>query len=445
MHTRDFAKICDLLLGQGEGDPKTMTNVRITLGIALFLSFWIAIGVFSAYQQMPVFSQQTLLESTWYHYKQEYLEPGTYRALDKQRQNITTSEGQSYTLLRAVWMDDKETFDASWQWTKDNLQRSDDKLLSWLFGERPDGTYGVLDAQGGANTATDADVDTALALLFASQRWHDQADFGDALDMIHDIWDHEVMTINGRPYILANNVEKVSFTNTAVINPSYFAPYAYRIFSQVDPDHDWLGLVDTSYDVLAEVSDQPLDTQKSDGLPPDWVLIDKHTGELSAPDGRLGLTTNYSYDALRTPWRLAVDAAWFQEPRATAALQRFQLLSDEWQAHHALASSYRHDGQVAGQDDSYAVYGGAIGYFATLDPRLAEHVYMKKLEALYNSSTFNWHQDLSYYDANWVWFGIALYNGKVSNLYSSSLTAYEKSDVTFNFLSSLQRSREHPG
>jgi hypothetical protein len=95
------------------------------------------------------FSPLEILGGTWYTYKLEGLEPGTGRTIDRSRGNITTSEGESYTMLRAVWMDDKPTFDTSWQWTKDNLHRPHDQLFAWLFGERPDGTYGVLTARAG--------------------------------------------------------------------------------------------------------------------------------------------------------------------------------------------------------------------------------------------------------------------------------------------------------
>src|SRR5690606_5554171 len=71
----------------------------------------------------PEFSRKNMLQALWFNYKINYLEEDTFRSLDKQQGGITTSEGQSYTMLRAVWMDDKETFDRAWQWTKDNIQR----------------------------------------------------------------------------------------------------------------------------------------------------------------------------------------------------------------------------------------------------------------------------------------------------------------------------------
>src|SRR4051812_14581351 len=251
------------------------------LGILLIV---VAFGIlgFIAYKnsvkrQIPIiFSPRNELLSIWEQYKQEYLEEGTFRVLDKQKENITTSEGQSYAMLRAVWLDDKETFDKTWQWTKDNLQRDDDKLFSWLFGKQANGTYGILTSQGGQNTATDGDVDIALALVFASSRWN-QADYlGDAQAIIDDIWDKEIVYINNKPYLAANNLEK-NAPNTMVMNPSYLAPYAYRIFATLD-EHPWMDVVDTSYDVLDKSITSPLDKSTSANITPDWVFIDKKTG-----------------------------------------------------------------------------------------------------------------------------------------------------------------------
>src|SRR4051812_28248555 len=76
--------------------------------------------------QIPVvFSQKTMLTALWEEYKKHYWEADTGRTIDRQRNNVTTSEGQSYTLLRAVWQDDQPTFDKTWKWTKDISQRSD--------------------------------------------------------------------------------------------------------------------------------------------------------------------------------------------------------------------------------------------------------------------------------------------------------------------------------
>src|ERR1700710_1317714 len=113
-----------------------------------------------------VFTPEQILNSTWLNYKTEYLEPTTSRTLDKQNNNITTSEGESYTMLRSVWLGDKSTFDNSWSFTRDNMQHKNDALFSWLYGKQQDGSFGVLTAQGGTASASDADSDIALSLVF---------------------------------------------------------------------------------------------------------------------------------------------------------------------------------------------------------------------------------------------------------------------------------------
>lgn len=365
----------------------------------------------------PEFSDRNMLQALWHQYKMEYLEPGTLRSLDKQQDNITTSEGQSYTMLRSVWLDDKATFDAAWQWTKDNIQRRDDNLMAWLFGERADGSYGILHDRGGQNTATDADVDIALALLFASRRWNDERYFGDAIVIIRSIWEREVLEIGGRPYLAANDIEKRQPKDFIISNPSYFAPYAYKIFEQVDPTNDWLGLAETSYEVALRSMELPLDKERSAGLPPDWIAIDKRTAEVTAvPTGEL--STNYSFDALRTPWRFAVDYQWTGDERAKAVLEKMSFLSDEWDGRGSVAVSYSHDGARVIDKESLAMYGGALGYFMFEDRGAAKEIYREKLERAFDTNESKWAAPQSYYDENWAWFGMALYQGQLRDLWT---------------------------
>jgi endo-1,4-beta-D-glucanase Y len=156
---------------------KKIDYILVSLGVLLVLS---GSGVFAILKYMSspnrgvpmVYANSALLLETWNEYKNDAIEASSHRTIDKTQNNITTSEGESYTMLRAVWMDDKTTFDQSWQFTQDNMQRSD-HLMSWKFGLRSDGTYGVLNTQGGMNTASDADGDIALSLLMAYSRWNE--------------------------------------------------------------------------------------------------------------------------------------------------------------------------------------------------------------------------------------------------------------------------------
>jgi endoglucanase len=363
-----------------------------------------------------VFSAKNMTGALWERYKLEYLEPTTFRALDKQRENITTSEGQSYSMLRAVWLDDHATFDSVWKWTKDNLRREDDNLFSWLFGRKPNGSYGIITEMGGVNTASDADTDIALALLFAYARWKEPHYLEDAKAIISDIWNEEVVLINGRPYLSANNIEK-NYQDDVVINPSYFAPYAYRIFGTIDKEHDWATLVDTSYDVIARSIVYNLDKDESAKLPPNWIEIGRADGAIKPPTEK-NLTTDYSFDALRLPWRIALDWQWNKEPRAEKILKSMEFLSREWKDNRALYSEYGHDGKALEKSELPAMYGGSIGALMAIDSVQAKEVYETKLQSLYSPDEQGWKERLGYYDDNWAWFGIALYNGLLPNLWS---------------------------
>ncbi len=388
----------------------------------IFLFVAVLIIVLVAYtnsqrRQVPViFSAKTMLESVWHNYKNNFIEVGTNRTIDTSQNNITTSEGQSYTLLRAVWMDDHDTFDASWKWTKQNLQHKNDHLFSWLYGKLPNGNYGILQDRGGNNSASDADTDIALALSFASKRWNDASYLTESQNIVNDIWKNEVVLINGRLYLAADNIEKDD-ANRVLINSSYLAPYAYRIFAEINPEHNWQRLVDDSYLIINDAITSPLDKTKSINIPPDWIEVDKKTGVIRAV-ANSNLTTNYSFDAMRLPWRLTLDWQWNKEPRAQSMLKKMNFFSKQWTQEKALYASYSHNGEVVVKSELPAIYGGTLGYFMVTDPNTAKQVYMNKLVRLFDPDTNSWKEKMSYYDDNWAWFGVALYNQYLINLFA---------------------------
>ncbi|MDB5179745.1 MAG: Glucanase [Candidatus Saccharibacteria bacterium] len=363
--------------------------------------------------QNIVFSPHTLLAGTWNSYKTEYWEASTGRTLDKQQNDITTSEGQSYTMLRAVWESDKPTFDKSWAWTKEQLQRQD-KLFSWRWGKKTDSTYGVLTDVNGQNAASDADSDIALSLLMAADRWQDATYLNEAKAIISSMYNNEVVTVAGVPYLASNNLEKRS-SSPIVMNPSYLAPYAYREFAKVDTQHNWTAVIDSTYSFLAKAMSENLDKTKTDGMPPDWVLMDRTTGALSAPTVS-SLTTNYGFDAMRTPWRIALDYKWNKDIRSKDLLEKMSFLSDQWNSRGALYSTYSHDGNVVTKDEVAESYGTALAYFDVVDSHTANQIYDQKIKTLYDQNTNAWKQDLTYYASNWVWFGIALHEDQLPNL-----------------------------
>jgi endoglucanase len=350
-----------------------------------------------------------LLLDAWAGYKHRFIQEDG-RVVDPERGAATTSEGQSYAMLRSVWLDDRRTFDSTWDWTQRNLGDPARGRLGWLWGRGPDGGWRLLEA----TSATDADEDIALALIFAAHRWS-PAYRAPALVLLDRIWNEEVTQVGGRPYLTAGNWAPNN-PGGPVLNPSYFAPYAYRVFAAEDRSHPWAQLVASSYDALEACTDAPLEG-RAGRLPPNWCSLDP--ADASARPARgVDRPNDYGYDAFRVMWRIALDARWYGEPRATAYLKSHDFLLQEWRRQGRLAAEYAHHGAVLNSADDPTVYGGAVGSFAVADPAAAQEVRVR-LEgtaAKDGDSGILLGRATNYYCQNWVWFGLALAYGSLGNL-----------------------------
>ena len=387
----------------------------IFLGILGILSVWYRNSQYSNVTRP--FSPYSLLESSWGTYKKQFLNSDG-RIIDYSQGSITTSEAQSYAMLTSVWVDDKSTFDSVWKWTRENLKRPNDNLFGWKWGQKADGSFGFLE-DSGSNSAADADADIALALILASKRWGDpkyieNSDEMDAKKILTDVWNLETAGVLGKRSLTAGNWAKDS--QQAVINPSYFAPYAWRIFAEVDKEHDWNSLVAPAYEALSELGKNPLDKSKAVGLPPDWAAIDTATGKFKAAPFA-NLSTNYSFDAMRVPFRIAIDYVWNRDARAHNYLaSSFNYLTDIYQRDGKLAGSYSHDGRVVIENESPSMYSTSLSYVQVVNNDLAQKLYQNKILDLYSNSQNTFLLDLPYYDRNFLWFGAALYNGRIIKL-----------------------------
>ena len=123
----------------------SILNKTIWIGVFVLLMIGLLIGLSNtslpkevSLRNNYIFSNQAMLEALWENYKEEYIEDSSFRTLDKQRDNITTSEGQSYAMLRAVWQDDKQTFDKSWNGLKIICGRKISYLHGYLVKKQTD-------------------------------------------------------------------------------------------------------------------------------------------------------------------------------------------------------------------------------------------------------------------------------------------------------------------
>ncbi len=353
----------------------------------------------------------TLLRQTWEGYKRDFI-LGDGRVVDYARNRQTTSEGQAYAMLRAVWMNDRTEFDLVWRWTQSNLQVRGDKLFGYLWGPDGSGTGSLLSR----STATDADEDIALALIFAGHRWRDAVYLKDAHAVLADMWEKEVTAVQGRNYLTAGDWAPQTQDPGPVLNPSYFTPYAYRIFAREDPSHAWGSLVDSSYRAIRECSRSGLQESSSVGLPPNWCALDRTDGS-AQPYPAMTNGDSYSYDAFRVMWRVALDYEWYHSRDAKAYLEESRYLRQQWKQNHRLASEYAHDGGASSREDP-TIYGGDIGNFLVTDPGGARAILDEKLLPSFRArgGAAYWGNRYNYFEQNWVWFGVALAAHQLPNL-----------------------------
>ena len=268
------------------------------------------------------------------------------------------SESQAYAMLRAVWSDDRAAFDRTWGWTRAQPAQQQGAALLAVAGRRG----------GRRHAAADADTDAALALLMAGQRWNDPALVEAGQRLVRAIWEHEVVTVAGAP----TSPPGTGPTEGPVValNPSYFSPYAYRVFKEVDPEHDWWAVIDTGYDVLFAASRAPLGAERSAGLPPGLGGPRPGHGRASCPCScERGDTTRYGFDAARDRtggWPSTCAGPATAGPRAYLSQAGF--LRDEVQRKGEVSAVYARDGTIVERAPSVVGQAGALAALLTLDP-----------------------------------------------------------------------------
>lgn len=348
-----------------------------------------------------------ILYRSWETYKQQFLKDGNH-SIDPNQSNITTSEGQSYILLRSVWMNDKDTYEKAWAWTNVNL-KNQNGVFSWKWNQDN-------------GSATDADTDIALSLLMAYKRWGNEIYLDEAKKLLNSIWDTEVRLFQGSYYILPGNWAMGN--DSITINPSYLSPYAYRIFSEVDPMHPWASLIDTSYEALNGCMSSPLFQNDSPvNLPPNWCALDKNGKYSRAKEPGLA-STEYSYDAVRVMWRLGLDYKWNHDSRAKYLLDiSSKFLLKKLDEDGKILVGYTHDGKPWEEYESVLGYSAALANFTVTTPKRADEIYNNKVLAKFYEDFDNnlsyWEDPKNYYIQNWAWFSTALYADKLLNLWAN--------------------------
>jgi endoglucanase len=227
----------------------------------------------------------------WGQFKQRFLTAGG-RIVDTGNGGISHSEGQAWGMLLATIHDDRPAFERIFHWTRSTLAIRGDRLLAWRF--RPVG--GVDDI----NSATDADLFHAWALLRADERWPGQGYRALARGIATDILRVSCRQIGGR-VLLMPGAWGFDHGDHLVLNPSYYVFPALEALAAAFPHPAWGGLIAEGERMLAE------SRHGRWSLPADWLVLRRRGGPVE-PEPVRG--DRFGDDAVRLPIYLAWSGRW---------------------------------------------------------------------------------------------------------------------------------------
>lgn len=220
----------------------------------------------------------------------------------------SVSEGLGYGMLLAYFNGDIESFNRMWNYTRAFRAYNNAKLMPWITKSFH---WETIDN----SSATDADLDIATSLILMYYKTGVAAYLQDAMTVINAIWDMEV---NPSTLLIYSGDVDLWKTANPAYNLSYFSPVAIRLFAQVDPTHNWQGVLDAMYAYMQLV--QSMGT----GVFPDWS--DATGNAVNPPNGSAGSGPGsytwhtFNKESVRIPWRIAWDYYWYQDPRASQIL-----------------------------------------------------------------------------------------------------------------------------
>lgn len=241
------------------------------------------------YGIMPTTVDASKVQKAFEDFMKLYEESGDLGRIKSDAVANTVSEGIGYGMLILAYMDN----------ATNNTQAKFDKL--WAYYNKYLDTKGLMNwkvqgfasvAVDGKGSATDAELDVAVGLMEAYKQWGDEKYLTDAKAFIAKIAKEE---INANGYLKpgdAWDTEK---------NPSYFSTAALKLFKNAS-DYDWNKVITNSYTLIKKTQNA------TTGLIPNWC------SEPGVPSAAARGT--YTYDATRTPWRLAWAYSWYGDSDA---------------------------------------------------------------------------------------------------------------------------------
>lgn len=307
------------------------------------------------------------------------------RVIDHDAGDRTTSEGQAYAMFLALVANDRARFDGLLHWTETNLAGGDltSHLPAWSWGKGPNGKWGVLDS----NSASDADVWIAYALLEAGSAWKEAHYTWLGTALAKRIATEEVAQIPGLGTVLLPGPK--GFHNGAVyrLNASYLPLQLFIGLAHELPDGPWQQIAEKIPDIVRGSSPS--------GFASDWTEFNPGKGFAPSPSG--------SYDAIRVYlWAGMLDPA---TTGSDAILKALPGMARYLHTNAVPPAKIKVDGTVIDPKGPVGFSGALIPYLSALDANI-ENEQTSRLQSEFNGKTGLYGNPARYFDQNLIMFAL---------------------------------------
>lgn len=325
----------------------------------------------------------------------------------------TVSEGIAYGMLNFVYMSStaanyQNEFDKLWAYWK-CFNTSGTGCSNWS-GQGMNWHINGFSSVMGSGSASDAELDAAMALIMADKQWGSTG----TVNYLSDA--KKLIT-----WIRTNEISSEKFLNPGSnwgdkFNPSYLSMAAFELFKTVDDASDkatfWQAVIDKNYTLLAASQNA------TSGLVPDWV---NESGVAQEPNVAVGQgEIGFFDDATRTPWRMAMAYYWFGHAKAKAFNDKIfaWLYPSSYGNASYIYSGFELNGKVV-RDFTSSSFIGGLGLAAATTSATRNTDYMNTIYvALANKSSEK------YYPSTLNVLYLLLASGNMPNLAATGLTAF---------------------
>jgi len=247
-----------------------------------------ALAAASVWAQVPAPAPCGDTWPEWAQVRERLMSPDGRIMDPKHPRQHTVSEGQAYGLFFALVGNDRGGFERLLQWTEGNLAGGDltARLPAWQWGQRDDGSWGVIDP----NPATDADLWIVYALAEAGRLWQVPRYSSLAALMAQRLLRERLVQLPGLgPTLLPGPQGFVLEGGRHRLNPSYLPLQQMRWLVRTYADPQWRAVYEAAQKIV--LGSLPK------GLAPDWVIHEPGKGLM--PESQADKPGEGSYDAIR--------------------------------------------------------------------------------------------------------------------------------------------------